>query len=143
MRRFWLMVLVAACLLPEIAVVQAQGTVDQMNKLSLEALTTPAPGGNPGRSYGHRSTQRSFYHRLSGRRSFRSRGGYVRTSSALRYRARVGSYRSVRHSGHGIARRGGYGSVRHRAYSRGSYVPARRHVAVHYGYVHRRPHYRR
>ena len=97
MRRLLVLLLVAACLLPEAGPVRAQATADQLNKLSLEALTTPAPGGNPG-SY-RRSAHRSSYRGLG--RGYRS---YARHS----YTRRRGGYRAVR-----------------RSYARGYSTPAR------------------
>ena len=52
MRRLLMSVLLLAALLPG-GPAGAQATADQLNKLSLEALTTPAPGGNPGPRYGY------------------------------------------------------------------------------------------
>ena len=104
MRRVLMLLLVAAWLLPGAGPAAAQATPDQLNKLSLEALTAPAPGGNPGpshyhpsyaRSY-HRSYSRTFYatpaHR-SYRFASRSATHYTRARYATTSRVRHVSYR--------------------------------------------------
>ena len=110
MRRLLILLLLAACLMPEAGPVQAQATTDQLNKLSLEALTTPAPGGNPGPSYRSRSYRGSGTHR----------SGYVRSG-----------YRRARH--YGTARRGQgdrRSAYHHRSYHGGSHRVSRsRHAA--------------
>ncbi len=108
MRRLSILLLVAVWLLPEVGPARAQASPDQMNKLSLEALTTPAPGGNPG-SPGHRAYQRSFYRGLS---------RYHRRAS---YGVRHYSY----HARSGYQRRGSYRSSR--SYYRTSYHRSRSH----------------
>ena len=118
MRRLLILLFAAVWLMPDAGPARAQASPDQMNKLSLEALTTPAPGGNPG-SYHRRAYQRSAYRGIS-RRYRRSGYGVRRTGG--RYGAayrRQGFYRSTR-SYHRRVSYGGYRSHRppHAAYQR-------------------------
>ncbi len=127
MRRLSILLLVAVWLLPEVGPARAQASPDQMNKLSLEALTTPAPGGNPG-SPGRRAYQRSFYSGLSRYRqrssygarrySYHPRSGYRRRGSYRSSRSyhQTGYHRSRSYSSHN-------GSRSHRSY-RPQYAPA-------------------
>ena len=73
MRRFLFLALLAASLMPLPGPARAQATADQLNKLSLEALTaTPAGGRSSGAS-----ASRRYYHSYAARR-FR-RTGMVRS----------------------------------------------------------------
>ena len=112
MRRLLIIVLLAASLLPGAGPVHAQATADQLNKLSLEALTAPPPRGSGGGGYARRSYR-------SSRRSYAP----YRHSYARRGRTRPGyGYGSVRHR-RGASRR----SVGRRAYAHPSRaVPHRR-----------------
>ena len=112
MRRLLILLLLAVCLVPEAAPVQAQATADQLNKLSLEALTTPAPGGNPGptrRSY-HGSSYRSLGYRSGGYRAAATRSsGHRRSYRSAAHRS--GGYRSFgsRHATRSLRSRGNGG----------------------------------
>ncbi len=127
MRRLSILLLVAVWLLPEVGPARAQASPDQMNKLSLEALTTPAPGGNPG-SPGRRAYQRSFYrglgrsHRRSSygprRYSYHPRSGYQRRGA---YRSSRSDRRTSYHRSRSYPSYHGYRS--HRT-DRPRYVPA-------------------
>ncbi len=81
MRRFLFLAVLAASLLPLTGPVQAQATADQLNKLSLEALTAPPAGGGGGtvrRSYrpayhaSYRPRYRASYHRAYRGRAYAS-----------------------------------------------------------------------
>jgi hypothetical protein len=83
MRRFLFLAVLAASLLPLTGPAQAQATADQLNKLSLEALTAPPAGGGGGtvrRSYrpAYHARYRPRYH-ASYRRPYRGRR-YARVS---------------------------------------------------------------
>ena len=111
MRRVLMLLLVAAWLLPGAGPAAAQATSDQLNKLSLEALTAPAPGGNPGPSHYRPSYARS-YHRSFSRPSYatpahrsyryaaRSPTHYARARFATASRIRHVSYRRASYTVH-------------------------------------------
>ena len=116
MRRLLWLALLAASLLPFSGPARAQATADQLNRLSLEALTATPPGGGGGGGGGYsRRIYRPSYH------------GSGRTY------ARVSSYRG-RQYGRRYARVRRYASVRH-------YVSARRYTPTRYAaaprYAHR------
>ena len=73
MRRFLFLAVLAASLLPFTGPAQAQATADQLNKLSLEALTArPTGGGGGGGGYVRRS-YRPAYHSSYRHSSYRPR----------------------------------------------------------------------
>jgi hypothetical protein len=78
MRRFLFLAVLAASLLPFNGPAQAQATADQLNKLSLEALTAPPAGGGGG-GYGRRSYHPAYHARYH--RPYRGRS-YARLSYA-------------------------------------------------------------
>ena len=96
MRRFLFLALLAGSLLPLPGPARAQATADQLNRLSLEALTATPPGGRSSgasasrryyRSYATRRFRRtgavrSRYYGPAGRRS------YAHAVGARRYAAR-------------------------------------------------------
>lgn len=109
MRRLLMLLLLALTLMPEAGPANAQATTDQLNRLSLEALTTPAPGGNPGARGSYRSySSRSYYRgrarsRSAYHRSYRSRGRSYRHSARPHYHRRGRAayrHRSHRYSGY-------------------------------------------
>ncbi|WP_158746808.1 hypothetical protein [Acidisphaera sp. L21] len=71
MRRFLLLAVLAASLLPLAGPARAQVTTDQLNKLSLEALTARPAGGGGGGGYAPRRSYRPAY-----RRSYRAASRY-------------------------------------------------------------------
>lgn len=102
MRRFLFLALLAGCLLPPPGPARAQATADQLNKLSLEALTATPSGG--GRSSGAYPSHR-YYHSYAARR-FRRTGvarsryyGYVARRSYARpaFHRRFAYHRPVYH----------------------------------------------
>ena len=101
MRRF--LVLLAGSLLPLPGPAHAQATADQLNRLSLEALTAPsAGGGRSGRVTAYRSSQRRSYSRS--RYAYARHAGYVRHGGGrLRFRTQS-SVHSGRHP-YTVARR--------------------------------------
>ena len=138
MRRVLMLLLVAVWLLPEAGQAAAQATPDQLNRLSLEALTTPAPGGNPGPTRYHRAYQRSFSRSVS-RRSYATRG-----RRSYRYAARS-TPRHVVAARYARARTdrplyAAASGARHLTYRRASYTVRSTRPTPHY---HRRPSYRR
>ncbi len=130
MRRLLILLLLAACLMPGAGPAQAQATADQLNRLSLEALTTPAPGGNPGSS---RSYRRSSYRGSGSYRSAYRRSGYRRSVE------RRSGYRSARYHTSGY-RSGTYHTSRPRYVASGGYrrSSGRRHSVGHYAARHSR-----
>lgn len=103
MRRFLFLALLAGSLLPLPGPAQAQATADQLNRLSLEALTAPsAGGGRSGRATVHRSYQGRSYG--GSRYAYARHARYIRHAGGrLRYRARS-SVHSGRHP-YTVARR--------------------------------------
>ena len=92
MRRFLLLVLLLASLLPITA--RAQATADQLNRVSLEALTA-RPAGGGGGGYG-RAPHRASSYRYHGRRSYAHRG-YRHYAAGSSYRGRVHHSRYAYH----------------------------------------------
>ena len=99
MRILLLIFLTAAWLLPDAGPLRAQATADQLNKLSLEALTTPAPGGNPGPHYGASRTYRTSRTSGASRRYARSGRHYAGASRRYRGSSRRYAGASRRYSG--------------------------------------------
>ncbi len=82
MHRLAFLVLLAGSVLSFSGPARAQATADQLNKLSLEALTAPPPGG--ARSYQARSYTRFSPGRT--RRAGLARRPYTRVSRGYRFR---------------------------------------------------------
>ena len=125
-----MLLLLAASLFAEAGPVRAQATADQLNKLSLEALTAPSAGGGGGgygRSYWGHAARRSYAR--SPRRAGYSRNSYGRHSyrqaPSRGYRAAVGSR-------HRTAARHAFGRSYRRTYR------AHGHVAPRHRYARRR-----
>ena len=130
MRRLLMILLIGLCLAPDADPARAQATPDQMNKLSLEALTTPAPGGNPG-SPGRRAYQRSFYRSIGRHSSYRrptyTRRGGTRYAPRSSYRRPGYARPSYRRSGYG---RPSYRRPVSRSFRRAPYRSSTRHYAA-------------
>jgi hypothetical protein len=119
MRCFVMLLLLAASLFGEAGPVRAQATADQLNKLSLEALTAPSAGGG---GYGRRSYRSTRSYASSGRRSYAR--GYRRSNTR---RGRYGGYRATAGSRHRTAVRHAFGRSYRRHYRGHGHVVVHRH----------------
>ena len=113
MRRFLFLALLAASLLP--GPVRAQATADQLNKLSLEALTA-RPAGGGGGGYTPRT-----YHRSYAARRYPAHSGY-RSYAARRFYAHGAGYRVRRYAARSYPSHARYHAPS-RSYGRRSFSP--------------------
>ena len=112
MRRLLCLALLAASLLPSCGPARAQATADQLNRLSLEALTAQPPGGGGGGGGNSRRSYRPTYHRSArsyARVSERRGRSYTRRYASVRHYT-TGRHYAARHYGAAIR----YASARHR-----------------------------
>jgi hypothetical protein len=93
-----MLLLLAVSLFAEAGPVRAQATADQLNKLSLEALTAPPAGGGGG--YGRRSYRPVRSYASTGRRSYGRSSRRVSDRRSRYGRGHYGGYRTAVGSRH-------------------------------------------